>query len=239
MNSAISRSLMAVGDCPHCMSWWNVFQWKSKTSTANDPTFTLNVGNRSTGEMYFYLYNHLASRSYGQSTMNIPVGRWFQVEAFYSQAADNTGQVTFWQDGTKILDVTGVQTRRSGDQIQWSVDNYTDNLNPPNATLYVDDAAISLTRLGPGGSTSPSAAISTLSAGPVAHWKTDAGSGSATADSSGNGNTSYLNNGPARITGYLGDALSFDGSNNYVQANDGDTLSPLTSTGEMIVAPPG
>ena len=130
------------------MNWWNVFQFKSKLSdTVNDPTFTLNVGNRS-GQMFFYLYDHLNGNiNRGWSSTAIPVGRWFHLEAFYKQAADNTGRVTFWQDGVQILDLSGVSTRRSGDEIHWSLTNYTDNISPSSATIYVDDAAISTARL--------------------------------------------------------------------------------------------
>ncbi|MHB0871436.1 MAG: heparin lyase I family protein [Chloroflexota bacterium] len=134
-------------------AWWIVFQWKSKLSeTDNDPTFTLGVDNRPNGEMNFYLYSKLNDRSFTQTAKNIPVGQWVHIEAYYKQAVDNTGRVTIWQDGVQILDATGVRTRRAGDNIRWGMTNYSDNLTPPDATIYVDDAAISTTRLGTGGS---------------------------------------------------------------------------------------
>ncbi len=133
------------------MIWWNVFQFKSKLSeSANDPLWVLNVGNRGDGQMYFYLYDWVNRRAYSQGIKNIPVGTWFHLEAFYQQATDNTGRIAFWQDGQPIFDLGGVVTRRSGDEIDWSVANYTDNINPSDATIYVDDARISTTRLGPG-----------------------------------------------------------------------------------------
>ena len=149
------------------MNWWNVFQFKSKLSdTVNDPTFTLNVGNRS-GQMFFYLYDHLNGNiNRGWSSTAIPVGRWFHLEAFYKQAADNTGRVTFWQDGVQILDLSGVSTRRSGDEIHWSLTNYTDNISPSSATIYVDDAAISTARLSE--ASSPTATAKPTSPAPTA-----------------------------------------------------------------------
>jgi hypothetical protein len=141
------------------MIWWNVFQWKSKlSSTVNDPLWILNVDTRSDGSMYFYLYDWINRRAYSQRVMNIPVGRWFQVEAYYQQATDNTGRVTFWQDGTQIFDLSGIVTKRPGDEIDWSVTNYTDNIDPPDAVIYVDDAAISTVRLGTGDTGAPAQA---------------------------------------------------------------------------------
>jgi hypothetical protein len=124
--------------------WWNVFQWKSKRAKASgsDPIFALNIGNRSDGSMYFYLYNPITKSSYGQSLKDIPEGRWFHLEAFYKCAGDNSGHVTFWQDGTRILDVPNVQTRYADGDCAWSVNNYSSSLDPPQATIFVDDAEI-------------------------------------------------------------------------------------------------
>jgi hypothetical protein len=122
--------------------WWNVFGWKSQRGDASDPFFALNVGNRRDGSMYFYLYNQNTKTSYSQASKNIPDGQWFRVEAFYKCAGDNTGHVTFWQDGAQILDVPNVQTRYADGNCAWSVNNYSSSLNPSAATIYVDDAAI-------------------------------------------------------------------------------------------------
>lgn len=125
-------------------AWWNVFQWKSKRAVVSDPFFALNVGNRSDGAMYFYLYDSNAKNSYGQAGKNIPEGQWFRVDAFYKCSGEKTGHVTFWQDGTQILDVGNVQTRYRDGDCSWSVNNYSSSLNPSTATIYVDDATICL-----------------------------------------------------------------------------------------------
>jgi hypothetical protein len=129
-------------------NFWNVWQWKSKTSSRNDPFYILNIGNRSNGSMYFYLYDWQRRRSYGQSVANIPVGRWFQVEGYHHCAADNTGRVTLWQDGKQLFDVANVRTRYDNGDCQWSVNNYSDMLQPTTSSIYIDDAAISLNKIG-------------------------------------------------------------------------------------------
>ena len=124
--------------------WWNVFQWKSKRAAVSDPFFILNVGNRSDGAMYFYLYDKNASKSYGQSAKNIPEGQWVRVDAFYKCSGEKNGRLTFWQDGMQILDLGNVQTRYPNANCAWSVNNYSSSLHPSAATIYVDDAAICL-----------------------------------------------------------------------------------------------
>lgn len=126
--------------------WWNVFQWKSKRPNADtsDAFFALDVGNRQGGAMYFYIYDSNAKNSYGQSPKNIPEGQWVRVDAFYKCSSEKNGHVTFWQDGTQILDVGNVQTRYPDANCSWSVNNYSSSLNPSAATIYVDDAAICL-----------------------------------------------------------------------------------------------
>jgi hypothetical protein len=128
--------------------WWNILQWKSKTSSRNDPFTVLNVGNRPNGNMYLYLYRWVAKESYNQTIKDIPVGQWVHVEAFYRCAADGTGRVTVWQDGAQLYDVGNVNTRYADGDCQWSVNNYSDRVTPSPTTIYIDDAAISTTRIG-------------------------------------------------------------------------------------------
>ncbi len=134
--------------------WWNIFQFKSRNATRNDAFWQLNVGNRPTGEMYLYLVNWPNSRNYSQSMTNIPVGRWFHVQVFYKQSVPNgaaNGRIIVYQDGVLLFDIPNIVTSFADatESANWSVNNYTDNINPSTATIYVDDAAISTTRLGP------------------------------------------------------------------------------------------
>jgi hypothetical protein len=134
-------------------AWWNVLQWKSEHVvggvTQSDPMFTLQVGETTYNNqavMYFYLCPPSfvnGGNCYPQTPPYtfIPVGQWTQVEAYYLCAGDNTGHVTFWEDGVQLFDVSA-PTRYADGDCQWSVNNYSGSLNPPTATIYVDDAAI-------------------------------------------------------------------------------------------------
>jgi Concanavalin A-like lectin/glucanases superfamily/Calx-beta domain/Right handed beta helix region len=55
----------------------------------------------------------------------------------------------------------------------------------------------------------------------MAHWKLDDASGTTAADSSGNGNTGTLTNGPGWTMGHLGGALSFDGVDDFANMGTG------------------
>jgi hypothetical protein len=61
----------------------------------------------------------------------------------------------------------------------------------------------------------------------VAYWKFDEGTGTTTADSSGNGNTGILTNGPLWTAGRIGNALYFDGIDDNVTVADSNSLVPV------------
>jgi hypothetical protein len=74
-------------------------------------------------------------------------------------------------------------------------------------------------------------------ANPVGWWKFDEGTGTTTADASGNSNTGTLTNSPTWTTGRVGpDALSFSGSTSYVSVNDATNLDSLYSAGMTVTA---
>jgi hypothetical protein len=139
--------------------FWNVFQSKTKLSDDQvDPTFVLNVDARPSGRMYLYLWDAIAERDRGASPIALPLDRWVHVEALYRWSTSATGRVIVWQDGRKILDAGRVRTTypsRDPNRRQWGPANYTNGLSPPSATIYVDDAAISASRLGAAGRGQP------------------------------------------------------------------------------------
>lgn len=128
--------------------WWNVFQWKSRDAAGNSvPMTSLQVWNRpDPNSMRFYLATRQGNVLNQITPTNIPVGRWFKVEARYVRSSTNQGRVTVWQDGNLLFDVANVQTQIIND-LGWSIANYADTLSPANVTIYADDAAISTARL--------------------------------------------------------------------------------------------
>jgi hypothetical protein len=146
--------------------WWNVFQWKRKWCRSgycsSDPIYTVNIGNRSDGSMYYFLYNHVGSNgTYNTSgvgrkasaPINIPLNTWVHLECYYKWSTSNDGRVSCWQNGQPLWNVTGVRTEynygRVSNPRQWTVNNYSDNTSPTWQTIYVDDAAIRSFRINP------------------------------------------------------------------------------------------
>jgi hypothetical protein len=134
-------------------AFWNIFQWKSRRrpydpTSSVEPNQDLTINNRADGSMYFSLWSSMLNRNLGNSALNIPVGRWWQLEVYVVKALDTTGRITVWQDGVQVIAAQNVPTTYSED-FQWSVDSYSRSLNPRPTTIYVDDAAIATARLGP------------------------------------------------------------------------------------------
>ena len=70
--------------------------------------------------------------------------------------------------------------------------------------------------------------------GPIAHWRLDDGTGLTAVDSVG-GHDGTLLNGPAWVTGQIGDALQFDGSNDYVDLTSDEELDDVFVGGATVM----
>lgn len=76
----------------------------------------------------------------------VPIGEWFQVESFYRNESDATGELTVWLNGTKIYDL--VRPTGPNPMVYFSPCSLVYDLVPPQAVLYIDDVAISYSRIG-------------------------------------------------------------------------------------------
>jgi hypothetical protein len=154
--------------------WWNIFQFKSRPASdgPSDPFWTVNVGNRSDGSMALFLQwwgelwtlrgidgphqGEFGWYRYTQSIKNVPVGQWVHIEVFLRQSDRFDGQIIVWQDGVELANQNNIKTRypfvsTAFGAAEWSINNYSESILPSPATIYFDDAVISLTRVGPGG----------------------------------------------------------------------------------------
>ncbi len=90
--------------------------------------------------------NSTISQKEYRSTTQVPIGRWFQIEAYLVQSGQFTGALTVWIDGTLVWDFQNVRTKWPGGDQRWSVNNYSNALDPPVLTTFIDDARVSTTR---------------------------------------------------------------------------------------------
>ena len=137
-------------------TFWVIFKFRLRgvdTDASTEAEFyDLDLLELPTGEMTVVLYNH---RTAGNIALDVPdpvvpVGAWFQVEAFYRNANDTSGRLTYWLDGRQIIDITG-QAMAPTDWIEWDACSVGENLSPNPAVLFIDDCAVSNARVGPAG----------------------------------------------------------------------------------------
>lgn len=146
------------------VSWYNIFQWKARiTDNSSRKTSVTHIevrgGKGSGGNNYLQLYwtdwssgRARDNRIPAVNRVDIPIGRWFKVQARYwhSTGNNNNGRIMMWQDDVLIFDQQNIPTypdRILGlrtTELQWSVNNYGQNTIPAITTVYVDDASIHL-----------------------------------------------------------------------------------------------
>jgi hypothetical protein len=136
-------------------TFWVISKFRTRDVVDDGATekelFDLDLANLPTGEMTLRLYDHRS----GDIPLSVPdpvvpVGRWFQVETFYKNAPDATGRVTYWLDGKIVVDLTGKATGPTP-WVQWIACSVAEDLMPSAEVIFIDDAAISLSRVGPQG----------------------------------------------------------------------------------------
>jgi hypothetical protein len=102
------------------------------------------------GGLAAQLYDYVHQVNLQQPTpVSVPLDAWVQFEVFLSKATGATGEVSVWQNGSLILQRSGVATVPN-EWLQWDAGGASTNVLPTPAYVYMDDAAISLIRLGPG-----------------------------------------------------------------------------------------
>lgn len=132
--------------------FWVIFKFRQQDQSTMDELFDLDLINLATGEMSLQLYDHhrQAVIDLDMPDPVVPVGQWFQIEAFYRNAQDATGRLTFWLDGRPIVDIAN-QPMAPTPWVEWAACSIGENLNPSTAVVYIDDCAVSRSRVGPEG----------------------------------------------------------------------------------------
>jgi hypothetical protein len=136
--------------------YWVIFKFRQQDQSTMDELYDLDLINLPTGEMSLLLYDHRLQGNVALDVTNpvVPVGQWFQIEAFYRNAQDDSGRLTFWLDGRPIVDIAN-QPMAPTPWVEWDASSIAQNLNPSTAVLYIDDCAVSRARVGPLGIIEP------------------------------------------------------------------------------------
>lgn len=148
--------------------YMNLYQFKSKTQNGNyiDVFFQLNLSNRVGGARYLRAAWGCGAENpsfphgpYSDSatlcdffpplaTIDVPIGKWFNITSRVVPSSSYTGSMKFWQDGTLLYDFENVMTgypntnSANGVDTQWAINAYGSGLIPSLYSQYVDDATI-------------------------------------------------------------------------------------------------
>ena len=134
--------------------YWVIFKFRRR-AVADDPSsegelFDVDLVNDASGGMTIVVFDHRAGAvaPLQVADLVVPVGAWFQLEALYRNASDATGALAVWFNGEAVLDLEGQATSPTP-WIEWDVLSLGNELSPSMATLFVDDCAVSVQRVGP------------------------------------------------------------------------------------------
>ena len=136
-------------------TFWLLFKVRLRTDAADpasdDEFFDLGLVNAADGSLTLSFYDHRSGMNLPIVTPApvVPVSVWFQIEAYYRNAQDDTGRLTVWLDGRQVAELNGPMAPTPW--VEWDVVNVGENLTPPAAVVAIDDCAISFSRVGPTG----------------------------------------------------------------------------------------
>jgi hypothetical protein len=136
---------------------WSIIEFQVPEAPTGDASVVgqlLDIDLRSLpdGELILSVYDHRASylrAATPDPAIPVPIGRWFQIEAYYRNAPDDTGEVAIWLDGQLNYDLH--RPFAASSTVYWTVSSKTYGLSPAESVIYVDDAAVSLARVTPTG----------------------------------------------------------------------------------------
>jgi hypothetical protein len=135
--------------------YWVIQKFRRRTDVADPSTegelFDLDLYTLPTGEMSFRVFDHRAGDNPPMIVDQpiVTVDGWFHLETRYRNTTDATGRLTIWLDGLEVFDLSGPTGPTPW--IQWTVVSVAQDLTPSANVLYVDDCAISGSRVGPNG----------------------------------------------------------------------------------------
>lgn len=164
-----------------------------------------------TGNIKFFYYNGSTWSNITTTGLNLKDNQWH-----YVVGQKTSSSVEIYVDGVlKITSAnTGTITYNQGSN--FVIGKHGNGGNTYDFVGLIDDVRIYNRPLT---SQEISATYTNATSDLVAHWKLNEGSGTAISDSSGNGRSGVMN-GATWTAGNVGNALSFDGVNDYVNFND-------------------
>lgn len=127
-------------------AWWSIFLFRAvKDRNASKDLWSVNLTRTEDDRLTVSLYDHVAAKTIvaPQPEPIIPVGEWFQLQAYLQQAYGEPSQLIIWLDGVQVFKLDATTPPPDGQPIYWVIGNGGAEMAPPVSTVYVDDAAVS------------------------------------------------------------------------------------------------
>jgi hypothetical protein len=134
--------------------WLNLFQFHSvsKSGRVHSGIVLFGRSDLTTRRNFFQLF---LSPDFGNkvgpldSPLEMPIGRWFNIEMRMKCSANRQGLVQVWQDGVEIFNLQKITTNQSfaDAYCHWMVNAYGQFILPSPTVIYVDDLVVSRARV--------------------------------------------------------------------------------------------
>lgn len=140
-------------------SWWSIFLFRANQNRL-DSTDLWSIDlvrtpqNQLTVALYEHQYNNGAGKQPGRtvsaSTQQVvPVGVWFQLQAYLKAKAGQPSVLRVYLDGTQLINLESTTPAPDGMSLYWVIGNGAGKLAPAESTVYIDDAQIATTFVRP------------------------------------------------------------------------------------------
>jgi hypothetical protein len=125
--------------------YWVFFSFHSG---ANVPLWDLKLAATDAGTMTLQLFHPDTGDVTPLRDVTVPIGRWFQVQAYYRATGDPADVLRFWLEDELVFEVTGPDAPGAAG-VLWILGTITDGLAPGPVALSIDDAFIATHRIDP------------------------------------------------------------------------------------------
>jgi hypothetical protein len=130
-------------------TYWTFFKLGSRT-IADDPATGVDVWDfdldPAAEGVVLRLFHHPPIDVTPIVAKTVPLGRWFQLEAHFRASSSSDGELLLWLDDTLLFEIHGITAPTT--YVDWTIGGAAEDLAAPQATVLLDDAAVTKRRLG-------------------------------------------------------------------------------------------
>jgi hypothetical protein len=133
-------------------SWWSIFLYRAvrDRSDSIDLWSVDLIRPDNEDRLTLAVYDHDLGYNLELSTLpTVPIAQWFQLQAYLEIVDGQPSRLELWLDDQQVLARSDLREMPEGEPVYWVIGNGGDTLDPPVSTIYIDDAVISSTRVGP------------------------------------------------------------------------------------------